>query len=369
MPEGSTILVIDDEDIICDSCRQVLMREGYKVGIAKDGSTGLQKVREMKPDLALVDLKMPGISGMEVLEKIRAIDANIITVVITGYATVESAVEAMKRGAYDFIPKPFTPDELRIITKRGLERRKLAIESATLREEKEKMKKNFITMVSHELKTPLVAIQQYFEVILGGTAGKVTTEQREMIVRASARINGLLILINDWLNMARIEASKLVEKFEPLNIATILHETMESMQLLAKDKNISLQIDLPDNLPMIQGDKETLREVFTNLIGNGIRYNRDNGAVNIRVEEEDAYLVVKVSDTGIGIPKEHLPFIFDEFYRVKSKETQGITGTGLGLSIVKRIVEAHSGYIKVESEPGKGSSFSVLLPKIGEEHR
>lgn len=366
MVAGGNILIIDDEDIICESCSKVLTKEGYSVEIAKDGSSGIQKVKELKPDLALVDLKMPGMSGMEVLEKIKEIDPNIATVVITGYATIESAVEAIKRGAYDFIPKPFTPDELRLIVKRGLEMRRLALESAALREEKERMKRSFITMVSHELKAPLVAVQQYFEVILGGMAGEVTPEQKEIITRISKRINGLLTLINDWLNMSRIEAGKLIERFESIDLAPILRKAVESVKPLAEEKNIDLEIAFSDGLPMIRGDEETLEEVFTNLLVNGIQYNRTDGVVKIEVEEENTYLIVKVSDTGIGISKEDLPFIFDEFYRVKNKETEEITGTGLGLSLVKRIVEAHSGYIKVSSELGKGTTFSIYLPKIEE---
>lgn len=364
MVAGSNILVIDDEDIICESCSEVLTKEGYEVEVAKDGPSGLQKVRELGPDLVLVDLKMPGMSGMEVLEKIKEIDQSIVTVVISGYATIESAVEAVKRGAYDFIPKPFTPGELRLIIKRGFEMRRLALESAGLREEKEKMKRNFITMVSHELKSPLVAVQQYFEVILGGMAGEVTKEQREIVVRMSERIKSLLLLINKWLNMARIEAGKLVEKFESLDLGPLIRETVESVQPLAKEKNVALEMAIPDGLPRIRGDEETMREVFTNLLVNGIRYNRDNGLVKIEATEEDTHLVVRVSDTGVGISKEDLPFIFDEFFRVKSKATDEIAGSGLGLSIVQRVVEAHSGYIKATSELSKGTTFSVYLPKM-----
>ena len=369
MTTGSTILVIDDEDIICESCRKVLTKEGYTVEIARDGLSGLKKVRQLRPDLALVDLKMPGMDGMEVLEKIKEIDPNIVTVVITGYATIESAVEAIKRGAYDFIPKPFTPDELRLITQRAFEIRRLALESAVLREEKEKMKRNFVTMVSHELKSPLVAVQQYFEVILGGMAGEITAEQREIMMRMSHRINRLLALINDWLSMAKVEAGKLVQKLEPLDLAPVLRRTIESLQPLAAKRGVRIESAFPDTLPVIRGDEDTLEEALTNLLINGIEYNRDNGVVKVGTEEEEAHLVVKIADTGIGISEKDLPFIFDDFFRVKSKETEGIMGTGLGLSIVKRIVEGHSGYINVTSESGRGTIFSIYLPKIRVDHR
>ena len=187
------ILVIDDEESMRDSCSQLLEKDGFLTGTAEDGSVGLEKIKEAKPDLVLIDLKMPGISGMEVLEKIKEIDPNIIPVVITGYSTVESAVEAMKKGAYDFLPKPFTPEELRIIIRRGLERRKLILETESLQKEKKLIEENFITMVSHQLRSPLVAIQQYFEVILAGIVGEVQEKPKEMILRSRNRLEGLLI--------------------------------------------------------------------------------------------------------------------------------------------------------------------------------
>ncbi|KPJ49251.1 hypothetical protein AMJ40_05945 [candidate division TA06 bacterium DG_26] len=369
MPGQRTILVIDDEEVIRESCRKVLSKEGYAVDAANDGPSGLRIVRDVRPDLALVDLKMPGMDGMEVLEKIKEIDESIVTVVITGYATIEAAVEAIKRGAYDFLPKPFTPDELRLIVKRGLEVRRLALESVALREEKEKMRRNFVTMVSHELKAPLAAVQQYFEVLLGGMAGEMSVEQKNIVQRVSERISGLLKLINDWLDMSRIEAGTLARKFESLEIVPILRRSMESVQPLAKKKNIRLSTAFGNALPEIQGDKETLEEVFTNLLMNGIQYNRENGTIEIEAGEENGYLVVRFTDTGIGISDEHRPLIFDEFFRVKTKDTEGISGTGLGLAIVKRIVEAHSGHVEVISELGKGSTFSVYLPRVRSDHR
>jgi len=192
------ILVIDDEETMRDSCSQILDKAGYQSETAEDGAVGLEKIKEIKPDLALIDLKMPGITGMEVLEKAKEIDPSIITVVITGYATVDSAVEAMKKGAYDFLPKPFSPEQLRIIIRRGLERRKLIQEAESLRRDKKLMEENFITMVTHQLRSPLVAVQQYFEVLLAGMVGEVQEKQKEMIQRASDRLDGLLNLINDW---------------------------------------------------------------------------------------------------------------------------------------------------------------------------
>lgn len=363
LEKKSVILVIDDEESMRDSCSQALEKDGFLTYTAEDGSVGLEKIKQAKPDLVLIDLKMPGINGLVVLEKAKEIDSNIIAVVITGYATIESAVEAMKKGAYDFLPKPFTPEELRIIIRRGLERRKLILETESLRREKKLIEENFITMVSHQLRSPLVAILQYFEVILGGMAGEVQKKQKKMISRARARLEGLLNLINDWLDVARLNAGQIVDKLNPLSLKKVMKKLIEDMKPLIQDDNISLELGSCSGDDLVQGDKETLEQVFSNLITNAVRYNKPKGQILITIKEKKAFIAVEVKDTGIGIAKEHLPFIFDQFYRVKRGEDQKIKGTGLGLSIAKKIVEAHGGSIQVSSELGKGSTFTVLLPK------
>lgn len=362
--EQATVLVIDDELAIRDSCCQVLTKDGYRAETAINGDIGLRKIRDIKPDLVLIDLKMPGIGGMELLGKIDDIDPNIISVVITGYATIELAVEAIKLNAYDFIPKPFTPDQLRIVVERGLERRRLAIESARLQQEKEIMKENFITLVSHQLRSPLASVKQYFVVLLEGFTGDVASKQKEMIERASKHIDFLLQLINDWLDMSRIEAGNITKKFGPVDLILILSETLQLLIPLADARKVTIDLNLHDNLPMIQGDRESLKQAFTNLISNGIYYNREGGTVTVSTAEEGNDLTVEICDTGIGISEDNLHFIFEEFFRVKCKETQGLNGSGLGLPIAKRIIEAHNGSIRVTSEVGKGTTFCVTLPKI-----
>ena len=362
-PQKATILVIDDEKAMRDSCYQVLSKDGYATETAENGQSGLQKIREVRPDLVLIDLKMPGMGGMELLEKIGQIDPDIISIVITGYATIESAVEAMKRNAYDFLPKPFTPDQLRIVIKRGLERRRLAAESARLRREKKMMRENFITLVSHQLRSPLASVKQYFGVIREGFAGEVTDKQKEIIQKAGGYIDSLVQLINDWLDMSRVEAGRIRDKSEPVSLAAVLSEALEVLKPQAEAKKVVLELNSADNLPLLNGDPKCLKEAFLNLLSNGIKYNREGGRVTVTVREQGDDLVIEVSDTGIGISRENLPFIFDEFFRIKSKETQHITGTGLGLSIARKIIEAHNGCVKVVSEPGRETTFSILLPK------
>jgi len=363
MSENAAILVIDDEEAIRDSCCQVLTKAGYRTQTAEEGNVGLQKITEMKPDLVLVDLKMPGMSGMELLEKIAMIDPSIISIVITGYATIESAVEAMKRNAYDFLPKPFTPDQLRIVIKRGLERRRLVVESERLRREKEIMRENFVTLVSHQLRSPLASVRQYFGVIREGFVGDVTDKQKQIIEKASKYLDDLMQLINDWLDMSRIDSGRIAQKFEPVAIEPVLSEVLELATPLAEAGKIAIDLHLGHGISAVCGDRESLKQAIANLVSNAINYTPEGGTVVISTREQGNDLVVDISDTGIGISRDDLPFIFEEFFRVKSSQTLHVTGSGLGLPITKRIIDAHNGHIQVDSELGKGTTFSILLPK------
>ena len=358
-----TVLVIDDEESMRDSCSLILAKEGFDTDSAENGERGLIKVRETLPDFVLIDLKMPGIGGLEVLDEVKIIHPDSIPIVITGYATVESAVEAMKRGAYDFLPKPFTPEELRLIIRRGVERKKLQEEAESLRREKKLIEENFITMVSHQLRSPLVAVAQYFEVVLGGHLGDIGPQLKEMIEKAKARLEGLLNLINDWLSIARMNGGQLVERLKPTHLEPMLSKLVDFLQALTEENSIALRLAPPSGSDLALAEPETLEEVFSNLITNAIKYNIPKGSVTISINEEPNAIVVDVRDTGVGIPQEHLPFIFDQFYQVDRSKRRGDKGSGLGLAIAKRIVEAHGGSIGVTSRVGEGSTFSVSLPK------
>ncbi len=351
-----------------DSCTQTLNREGYSILTAYDGDSGMSHVRESRPDVVLLDLKMPGKSGIEILHEINAIDPTIVSVVITGYATIESAVEAMKLGASDFLPKPFTPDELRLIVKRALEKRNLLIETRRLQEENERIKENFVSIITHEMRSPLVAVDQYLQIFLGGFTGDLLPKQIEILSQCRLRIKWLLSLVNEWLSVARLRDTTVFEKLDMINIGKVQNEAIELVKIQAEEKNISLEFHFPEDMPSIMGDHEALIHMFMNLYSNAIKYNLEGGQIITRASDERDSVSVEISDTGVGIPQESLPFIFDEFFRApprgeKSKRFVSETGTGLGLSIVKKIVEAHRGYISVDSQVNVGTCFTVHLPK------
>jgi signal transduction histidine kinase len=363
MDKRAKILIIDDEEIVLNSCTQILQSGNYQIATAKNGTKGLDLLKQFQPDLVYVDLKMPGISGFEVLDLIHEYDPTIVTIVITGFATVSSAVEAMKKGTFDFLPKPFTPDELRLITLRGLERRELVMETIALRREKEMLREHFAAIVSHELKSPLGALQQNLYVLADDLSELFTADQKAKVKRLQTRITDLVKLVNTWLRAISADLSIIREEFIQVSITTVLTKALENVDTQAVRKDIFFETDLQESLINVNGDEGTLVEAFGNIIGNAVKYSRLGGIISITVRELDGHVTITIADNGIGIAQEDLPHVFEDFYVGKSK-TEGERRHGVGLAITRRIIEAHDGSIKVESDPGRGSTFLIHLPGL-----
>jgi two-component system sensor histidine kinase/response regulator len=362
--ERARILIIDDEEVVLDSCMDILEETPHEVETARDGTLGLEAVGRFKPDLVFVDLKMPGISGLEVLEKIDGIDATIVTIVITGYATVSSAVEAMKKGAYDYLPKPFTPDQFRLIAKRGLEKRALVMETRALRRERELLRENFAAIVSHELKSPLGSIQQNLLVLMSELGDVATDDQMRRLERMKVRIDDQMKMINRWLRGMTADVNDIRERFKPVALSQSISDAVESVQTQAARKNIEIRTSVPKELPPVRGDGDSLTEALVNVLGNAVKYSQEGGEVIVNARQNDGHILITVSDTGIGIAKSDLPYIFNGAYRGSSGERIAEGSYGLGLAISKKIIHVHGGSIEVESELGKGSTFVMELPSI-----
>jgi two-component system sensor histidine kinase/response regulator len=371
MEESTTdrekIVVIDDDYAMRLSCRQILSKSGFQVETFEDGLQGLDGIPQLRPDLAVVDLKMPGISGIEVIRRIHETDPTIVVVVITGYATIATAVDAMKAGAYDFLPKPFKPDELRLIVRRGLERRRLQMTARRAEMERELLKRRFVTFVSHQLKSPLVAIHQYLDVLKRlGDSEDARAKRVEWLDRCLKRSEELQGIITDWLTLAQMEGETLSRQRVGVDLNDIIPGTVKTYEEMAAADNISLGVTIPDEDCVVLGDRSCLAVLFDNLIVNAIKYNKPGGTVSVTAERVDGEVVVSVADTGVGIRPEYRERLFDEFFRVKDSRIKKTTGTGLGLPICKRIVSEHEGSIEVESEPDIGSTFRVRLPAYRE---
>ncbi len=374
--QQAAILVIDDELGIREGCRRALSTQNWFVDVASNGAEGVQKLRERPFDVVLLDIMMPGIGGMEVMDLIKEIDPETVIIIITGYATVDLAIRAIKQGAYDFLSKPFDSETLALAVRQGLEKRRLSletkrlcqIEEAARRLEEEKaqlqkldqLKSQFTLLVAHELRAPVAAIQSFLKLIL---EGYVPPERHmEIIAKAERRAQDQLALINDLLELARIKDRERQSERAWVDVAKVLRETMELMTPQAEQKQITLAVEIQPDVPPVHANYKHICQLWNNLISNAIKYTPQGGHVSISLRQAGEVIQGVVQDTGIGIAPEDMDKIFQDFYRTKAAKEFERMGTGLGLSIVKAILDNYGGTIQVQSEVGKGSTFTFTLP-------
>ena len=364
------ILVIDDEVGMREGCRRALMPEGYTVDTAADLTSGLELALKGEYELYLIDVMMPDGSGLDLLDPILEHDPNAICIIITGFGSIQMAVEAVRQGAYDFLSKPFTSDELLMAVGQGLERRQLkAIEAQaeelerakTELERLDEAKSQLMLKVAHELRAPVAAVQSYINLILAGYIA--LDEMNPTLRRVQDRLQEMLDLISDLLELARLKQAKeqIAAEASPEPMADVLEEVCELLREQAREKRQSLQVEIVDR-PIMTADRDHLRQIWTNLISNAIKYTPEGGRIAVTLQEDEGKAIGTVEDSGIGIAEEDLPNLFQEFFRTDQAKASGEIGTGLGLSIVKQIVESYGGEIKVTSRLGQGSRFTFVLP-------
>ena len=482
------VLIVDDEKGLRIGTQRLLQSENYEVDTADCGMLGIKMGTENDYDLAILDLKMPDIDGISVLKAIKKARPNTVCFIATAYASYDTAIEATKLGAFTYIPKPFTPDELLRNLRAGYERRLLIIEAERLKKEREErllelafeksrlntivnsladgvfvvnkegelvlynpaavkylelneiiigekilgilppkisellkhflgkeafenktnsaevelkpdrelvveikcspvphpdgslagvvtvirnitemkkveyVKSQFVSMVAHELKTPMAAVLGFLNIILDPSLQITPEQQKDYMSRSKNRLQGLLEMVNDLLDISRMEMKTKSRELKELSVGGIVKSTVDFLELELKKKGVTVTSRYQEDLPLIKADNNEITRLFTNIIGNSIKYNKDKGTINIDVSTSGNFIVTKISDTGIGMKPEEKAKLFSEFYRIKNEHTRSISGTGLGLSIVKRIAESYSGKVEVESEYGKGSTFIVYLP-------
>lgn len=332
----------------------------FVVDQAESGEEALEKIRQQPPDIMLLDHKMPGMSGLEVLEQLAKTQTEILTIMITAYASIETAVAATKRGAYDFLAKPFTPDELRSTIRKTAAHLILARQARKLTEEKRQVRFEFIRVLGHELKSPLAAVTGYLELMqqreLGGDIGAY----EEMLGRSLLRVDGMRKLIDDLLDLTQIESGRKNRKLGPVDVLAVAKSVIDTLHLEADARSIALNFDATGSLS-ITADARELEMVISNLLSNAIKYNRDGGSVTLTIVGTPTGITIKVADTGIGMTAEEISRLFGEFVRIKTPATTNIPGSGLGLSIVKKLTQLYNGDVRVESEPDRGTTFTVNL--------
>ena len=370
----ANVLVIDDEVGMREGCRRALTPYQFQVATAEHGVEGLRKLREGRFDLVLLDAMMPGMSGLELLDRIHEYDPDIICVMITGYATVDLAAQAMKQGAHDFLPKPFTSDELLEVVQRGVEerRRRLLLRQEREREEEARqlertqqeiakidaIESRFMLVIVHELRNPAGVLKNYLQLMRAGYVDD--DEWDEYLEKLDLRAGQLLNMLDDLLELAHLKGDAKPSKFQAVAAADILEEVERKLRPAAEAKGLEFDVRIQAR-PTILTQIGHLRSLWTHLIDNAIRYT-PRGQVRVTLTEREDQMISTITDTGIGISTEELTRIFQEFYRSESARAEVEVGTGLGLSIVDQILKVHQGRVLVDSIPGEGTTFSVYLP-------
>lgn len=359
---GPSVLVVDDEEWMRDACQTILSAEGYAVLVAQDAASGLDLAARHRPDIVLVDIRMPGINGLEFLRRVKDYDPDVVGIVITGYATIQVALEAVKAGAFEFLSKPFEPEELRGTVRRGLDQRHAIRQTALLGPDLSSLRGVHMAVLAHQLKSPLSSLRQCAEVVLQGYAGDLPENARGMIEVIARRADQMISLVHDWLLLVRIEEGGGVVRQDSVDLRELLSTLVSGRATEAQAAGVSLSLVPEGGAAEVEGDRAMLQELFANLVTNAIKYTPRGGSVRIELGSEGAASVfVKVTDDGPGIPADEQARIFEPFYRGKAQ--RGISGDGLGLPISRRIARGHGGELSVKSAEGRGSEFRVVLPR------
>ncbi len=357
------ILIVDDEEKIASRVSRLLEREGYITDVAYGADEAMHKLGARRYEILLTDLNMPGKSGFDVMVYLQREQIDTLPLVLTGYASVEGAINAIKLGAYDFIKKPVDAATLAMVVNRAAERVILLKEHARNLEELKKLnelKNEFLSVVSHDLRSPLSTIGGYVNYLLKKGSFNDLEKRYLLIIRDIAE--NLYQLVNELLDVSKLEAGIMSINREHTDIAEIISMSINNFLILAIDKNNQIVFQNTITNPLAYIDRMKVLQVMNNLIGNAIKFT-ENGTITVAASDADSHIRISVTDTGIGIPPEKLEKIFSAYTIHKSSGTRGEKGTGLGLQICKKFVELHGGTIRVTSTVPGGSTFEFIIPR------
>ncbi len=367
------LLIVDDDPRMRESCSLVLdglpvrmpwIAEEYALKVLFAGTAEEAKSTiEAEPvDLLLLDQRLPGMQGTELLAAIAEKELDIQTVMITGNTSLDTAVSATRNGASEILAKPFTPDELRMSVSKAARFLILQRIATKLDEERKKTRFEFISVLSHELKSPLAAVIGYLDMMRNRTLGEELAAYQPSVERSLLRLDGMRRLIIDMLDLTRIESGIKVRTIATHQLADISADMIDGVRGQAAKRGITISHDLPE--VAVKVDRVELEIIFNNLLTNAIKYNKEGGSISLVGQKIGHTLKLQCKDTGIGMTAEETEKLFKEFTRIRNENTKNILGNGLGLSIVKKIVALYDGEVSVASQFGEGSVFTIILPGI-----
>ncbi|HEX8843346.1 MAG TPA: response regulator [Pyrinomonadaceae bacterium] len=392
-PAGARVLVVDDEESLRITTAAILEQEGYRVDTASSGLEAVQYIEREEFDLVLTDLHMEGGDGLSVLTEMRQRAPLTISVVLTGFASVESAIAALQQGAYDYLVKPCDIDEMKHTIRRGVEHRRLMLAEQEARlgleqlnrdlerrveertaelqrlneelAEANRAKDIFLATLSHELRTPLTPVLGWVNLLRNGNLDSDGVGQALDAIERNARLQSRLI--DDLLDVSRIATGKLRFEPRPTDFNAVVEAAVETVRSSAGVRRVELKVELSNEPLVVMGEPVRLQQIVWNLLSNAIKFTEAGGRVSVKTQSADTEAAVVVEDTGIGITPEFLPHVFDRFRQADGSPTRRHGGLGLGLAIVHALAKMHQGRVEAESEGvGQGARFTFALPRAAQ---
>jgi two-component system, sensor histidine kinase and response regulator len=362
----AAILVVDDDEDFLSYAQKALEADGYAVQCASTAAEAAAQLRARRFELVVSDLMLAGATGLEVLEQARRIDPLSVGIVVTGHSSVDSAMQALREGAYDYLVKPCSPDQLAAATKRAVEHYRLKQALIHKTSELEKLetqlshRATMIANVSHELKNPLSVVYGYSAFLLSQGEDAKPEDVQRGVKSIHKNAQQLTHLLEELIDSVRLSSHKVELDRKPIDAMLLCREAVENAKLEAAKKGVDLACDGGDGL-MVSVDRRRAQQILGNLLSNALKFTKAGGAILVSLARDGEAARFTVSDTGIGIPPEELSLLFERFYQSTAtpRDQQGL---GLGLDICRGLVELHGGRIWAESELGKGSAFHFTLP-------
>ena len=362
MVEKPNILVIDDEMGPREALKTIL-KPYYNVYAAERGGQALEILNQIPVDLVTVDLRMPGLSGIKVLEKIKKQDSDIEAIVITGYGSLDTAVEGLRLGAFDYIAKPFDVNHILDLVRRALERRETRLKLRRL-------KSDFLGNVSHELRTPLSVVIGFVSLLLDQLIGKLTDEQLKILERVYENSEELLELIDNLLCVTSLNAGELSAIEDEFDVGAMVQETIQRYQKLVTEKEVRLSVQISPEGLRIVSDLSKVTRIFQSLLHNAIKFT-PAGEVTVKVKRSINRRVVEfeIADTGIGIPRDQIESMFQPFRQLDGSPRREFSGLGLGLTVARRLTDFLGGGVEIRSQPDLGTHVVLSIPCRWESQR